>query len=377
MLTHLRSGSTSRVWNSGPQPRPTMAEPPEKATASMAEHHEKAAATPRCRVCAQPAKTLKCARCKTPYCSAACQTVDWKERGHKATCKRLVKVTPTPTSKPTKTSPPVVEGPARGPWDIALAKAVSVAAAANAAPARAPPAAERGPAGHCDERCPVCLEDWDVNATPVSRICCCRFICKGCEDTMGSCECPLCRAPIAQSDDTNLALLRRHAENNNPVAICLLGECYGGGKLGLVPSNKKAVRCFQRAADLGNITAMNHLGIAYVKGSGVKLDKKKAAAYYRMAADRGDAEAQFNFGNCLAGGNGVAQDHAEARRFFELAANQGYTEAEHNLGCVYAKGYGVAPNAAEAASWLERAATKGYERASTALAVVRRRQTEG
>lgn len=41
-----------------------------------------------CVVCARPAEKLKCIKCKTPYCSAACQLMDWKERGHKATCKR-------------------------------------------------------------------------------------------------------------------------------------------------------------------------------------------------------------------------------------------------------------------------------------------------
>ena len=46
---------------------------------------------PLCVVCAQPASKLKCAKCKIPYCSISCQTEDWKKRGHKKTCKRLVK----------------------------------------------------------------------------------------------------------------------------------------------------------------------------------------------------------------------------------------------------------------------------------------------
>ena len=46
-------------------------------------------ATNRCSVCAQPSR-LNCAKCKSPYCSVACQTDDWKDRGHKKACKRLV-----------------------------------------------------------------------------------------------------------------------------------------------------------------------------------------------------------------------------------------------------------------------------------------------
>ena len=46
-------------------------------------------ATNRCSVCAQPSR-LNCAKCKSPYCSVACQTDDWKNRGHKKACKRLV-----------------------------------------------------------------------------------------------------------------------------------------------------------------------------------------------------------------------------------------------------------------------------------------------
>ena len=87
-------------------------------------------ATPRCNVCAQPSKKLKCSKCKTPYCSVACQVLDWKSRGHKAICKRLVKEaaergeapTPPPSPKP-KAVPPVVEGPARRFIDVARARA--------------------------------------------------------------------------------------------------------------------------------------------------------------------------------------------------------------------------------------------------------------
>jgi len=186
--------------------------------------------------------------------------VDWKERGHKATCKRLTAAAAAPPSPKPKAAPPVVAGPARGREAVARARAVAAAATAAPAPALpapAPPAPEQPApdAGWEEKRCPVCLEDWDVNATPVNRICCCRPICQICEARLGNSDCPLCRAPILRTDEANLATIRRHAENDNPVALCTLGECYGVGLLGLVPSHKKAVRLWQRAADLGSVIA--------------------------------------------------------------------------------------------------------------------------
>ena len=40
-----------------------------------------------CHVCKEPSKS-QCPSCRTPYCSKACQRVDWK-RGHKNECKEL------------------------------------------------------------------------------------------------------------------------------------------------------------------------------------------------------------------------------------------------------------------------------------------------
>jgi TPR repeat protein len=261
----------------------------------------------------------------------------------------------------------VVAGPARGREDVARAKA---AAAATTATTAATPEPEHwmGTA-----RCPVCLENWDMNELDTVLVCCCKEVCVSCAEKLVSAglPCPLCRTPRPESHDQALAMLRRHVENDNPVAISHLGNCYAKGHLGLVPSHKKAARLSQRAADLGDVFAMNNLGVLYKLGQGVKLDKKKAVKYYRMAADRGHAIAQCNLGQCLRLGDGVAQDDAEAFRFCKLAADQGFTDAEHNLGCMYVNGDGVARDVAEADRWFERAAAKGCEGARAMLARLR------
>jgi len=174
-----------------------------------------------------------------------------------------------------------------------------------------------------------------------------------------------------ETQEEEMAILRRHVENDIPAAIRRLGSKYEFGLLSLVPSPKKATRLYRRAADLGDMEAMYMVGISYLKGNGVKYDKKKAVKYFRMAADRGYVLAQYNLGGALRKGDGVTQDDDEALRFYKLAAEQGLTEAEFNLGLLYVYGQGVARDTAEATRWLERAAAKGYEPAMTMRARLR------
>jgi len=356
-VTMALDDGTARGWLSRDA---SSTDPPEKPTA-------------RCAVCAQPATKLKCVKCRTPYCSVACQTVDWKERGHKKECKRRVKAplrdeapTLTPTPEP-KAAPPVVDGPARGRADVARAKAAAAAATARIAPTPGPQHWLGTP------WCPVCLEDWDVNADATIQLCCCKHVCSPCDKKLVSTSspCPLCRTPYPKSSDEAVAMIRRNMENGIPSAIGQLGQAFERGVLGVVKSHKKAAQLNQRAADLGEVVAMYNLGVAYKHGRGVKLDKKKSFKYYRMAADRGQAKAQHQCGHCFNLGIGVAPDDAEALRFYKLAADQGLVIAENSLGFFYARGIGDVRDAAEAARWWERAAAKGHAPSVEALAVLR------
>jgi TPR repeat protein len=214
-------------------------------------------------------------------------------------------------------------------------------------------------------RCPICLEEWDVNAQSVLRLCCCRRVCRSCDHKIvGIGACPLCRLPHPQTDAENLALLRRHVENEVPEAVSFLGDAYRFGCMDLVKSDKKAAKIYRRAVELGDMAAMASLGELYRDGLGVKLDKKKAERLYRMAADRGDAVAQNNLGLLLS----CEKKHEEAFRYFALAADQGYIEAETNLGIFYEVGYGTEVDLGKARYWLARAAAKGFEPAARNLA---------
>jgi TPR repeat protein len=230
----------------------------------------------------------------------------------------------------------------------------------EANPEREPTSARWG------SRCPICLEEWDVNDPGMLRSCCCRKVCLSCEGKIGTDACPLCRVPCAEDNAEHLARLRRHVENEVPEAISFLGNAYRRGLYGLVKSNKKAAKIWKRGVELGNVEAMINLGMLYEHGSGVKIDKKKAARLYRSAADRGDAVAQCNWAFLL----DAEEKHEEAFRYYALSADQGYTRAEHNFGCRYANGEGTEVDVGKARYWFERAAAKGDEDATRNLALL-------
>ena len=161
-----------------------------------------------------------------------------------------------------------------------------------------------------------------------------------------------------------MARLRWHADKNVPEALCWLGSYYRDGLGSLVKSPKKARRLYERAAELGDVTAMANLGRLFETGEGGKLDKKKALQLFRRAADRGHAHGQHNFARHLQ----KAGDVDDAARFCSLAAAQGLTVAEYGLGASYEGGFGVPKDLDEAKRLYALAAAKGHKRAKAALA---------
>ena len=320
-----------------------------------------------CTICGAD-KAKACQGCgTTAYCSTDCQRIDWRDRGHRKVCKkvqaaeaaRAEALTPPP-------SPPrdVFYGPA--PRSHADEVRARIAAEHEAARARREANPEQEPlSARWGSRCPICLEDWDVNATHLIRVCCCRRVCQSCDKKIEA-ACPLCRSPREENDAEQLARLRRHVENEVPEAITFLGTAYREGRLGLVKSDKKAVKIYRRAVELGDVVATVNLGTLYEHGSGVKLDTKKAERLYRAAADRGDAIAQNNLGNVLRS----EEKFEEAFRYYALSADQGFTDGEHNLGCCYCFEKGTEFDLGKARYWFERAAAKGDEDAINILALL-------
>ena len=331
-----------------------------------------------CTVCGDEGP-LKCCPCGTTrYCSKACQAVDWKQRGHKATCEKIraEREEAKRSEAATRPSSPKPERPVfYGPAERTYADEERARIKANFEAARAWREANPEPeplSARCGNGCGICGDLWDVNNPGLRRMqpCCCQLTCASCADRLGfgsfgGAPCPFCRSPSPKNHREFVARLQRHADNDVAEAIYFLGCYYFDGLEGFVKSTKKARKLFERAADLGNVDAMEGLGRLYEHGAtGVKVNKTRAAHLERMAADRGHALAQHNLANRLHN----AEDFGEAARFYGLAAAQGHTDSQHFLGDYHERGLGVLPvNLDEAKRLYALAAAKGHEEAKAAL----------
>jgi TPR repeat protein len=105
----------------------------------------------------------------------------------------------------------------------------------------------------------------------------------------------------------------------------------------------------------------------------VRRDETAAVAWYRRAAEQGDASAQNNLGVMYANGQGVRQDDALAVHWYGLAAEQGHALAQYNLGGMYNSGRGVERDTVRSYMWMLLAADAGDPAASANKAIVAQR----
>ncbi|MSU45685.1 MAG: sel1 repeat family protein [Lacunisphaera sp.] len=151
------------------------------------------------------------------------------------------------------------------------------------------------------------------------------------------------------------------------------------------------------AAEQGHRAAQYKLGLMYANGEGVNQDEIEAnkwhrratdhrvvnqdydydlgkkptetVEWYRKAAEKGNASAQNNLGIIYANGIGVAQNRTDAEKWYRKAAEQGHYDAQFYLGQMYADGDGVLVNNSEAVKWFRKAALRFHSGALPKLAL--------
>ena len=105
-----------------------------------------------------------------------------------------------------------------------------------------------------------------------------------------------------------------------------------------------------RKARAGKADAQLDVGVAYMTGEGIELDRSEAVRWFEKAAAQGNMGGAYNLGLCYRFGLGVDKDPAAAIRWF-LQAGVNRTP----LAFMYAKGEGTAQDQAAAVQLFARA----------------------
>jgi uncharacterized protein len=125
-----------------------------------------------------------------------------------------------------------------------------------------------------------------------------------------------------------------------------------------------ALAACKSAAEQGDASCQNFLGILFARGKGVPKDDAEAVKWYRRAADQGNGYAQLNLGFAYEQGHGVPRNDAEAAKWYLAAANQHIPQAQLALGLFRLR---VDHDEREAVKWIRLAARQGLPLAQLAL----------
>jgi len=133
----------------------------------------------------------------------------------------------------------------------------------------------------------------------------------------------------------------------------------------------QARELYLKAANLGNVKAMNNLGLMMIEGRGGPRNPDEGMHWLEKAIAQGSLVAQDNLAAKLAAGREVPKDTARAMTLFRSAAEQGLPQAALHLGLELFHGRdGLKANPEEARKWLMQAAEKGLAKAQNTIGVI-------
>lgn len=122
-----------------------------------------------------------------------------------------------------------------------------------------------------------------------------------------------------------------------------LGNLYIGALYSLQEETVKADDCnrivfeyYERAANLGNIEAMNRVGYYYSYGIGCEPDGEKALDYYKKAAENGNYVSLYNVGTVYETGKEPLQQNLDkAYEYYKRSSDAGYSRAMVAIAHLY------------------------------------------
>lgn len=159
------------------------------------------------------------------------------------------------------------------------------------------------------------------------------------------------------------------AKNNDPVAQNIIASYYMGG-IGKIKINyESAFEWYRKSAELGSLTGIYNLGLAYFHGIGVNEDKNKATNLFQIAANKNMPEALNQLAIQYINGEIVEKNLEKAFELNLLSAQQNYAPAMNDVGLAYQMGTGVEKNTLKATEWFKKSSNLGNANAYFNLAI--------
>lgn len=147
-----------------------------------------------------------------------------------------------------------------------------------------------------------------------------------------------------------------------------MGTMYYEGK-GTEPSQEKALKCFQKSAELNNANAQYALGKTYSDKESGYYDLKKAIENFKKAADQNNEFAKYTLAKIFLDQTSPVFDVSKGISYLEQASEQGNVNAKLKLGNIYLYGkyQGISKNEELGMKYLKEAEEKGSEFATESI----------
>lgn len=97
---------------------------------------------------------------------------------------------------------------------------------------------------------------------------------------------------------------------------CIMGDNFRLGR-NIVRDGALSRYWYEKAAEGGDATAQNNIGVLYAEGTGGPCDMEKALYWYARSAENGNAVAKGNLGANIALGRGTRQNYMQAAKLLK------------------------------------------------------------
>jgi len=127
-------------------------------------------------------------------------------------------------------------------------------------------------------------------------------------------------------------------KNNSSSSLNSIGRCYLDGIIpGIEKDKNKAIKYFNKAIKLGNVYALNNMGLIYEK----EKNYKKAFEYFKKSANLLESWAANKVGEYYRKGIGIKKDMKKAYEYYILSSNASIYEicywSKYNLATYFYK----------------------------------------